>query len=143
MPSGIYKRIKPGYWLGKKLSKTHKEKISKGTSKGRQGIKFSVEHIKNLSLSHKGQRAWCAGKKCPQLSDENHHEWKGDNVGYSALHSWVKRKLGKPETCEHCNKTKLKSRQIHWANKSHRYLRDKNDWIRLCVKCHKKYDKKK
>jgi len=35
----------------------------------------------------------------------------------------------------------LTGKKIHWANKSGEYLRDKDDWIRLCCKCHKKYDK--
>ena len=53
---------------------------------------------------------------------------------------WVARWLGKPDICEHCGRNGLKGRQIDWANKSHDYLRDLNDWIRLCKPCHRKYD---
>lgn len=80
------------------------------------------------------------GKIIQKLQNENNPIWKGDKVGYNALHSWVARKLGKPGACEHCNKSRLSGRQIHWANKSHEYKRDLNDWIRLCVDCHAKYD---
>lgn len=68
--------------------------------------------------------------------------WKGNKVSYRPLHSWVERMLGKSDKCEICNKNGLKGHSIHWANKSHNYKRDINDWLRLCVKCHKQYDKR-
>lgn len=71
-----------------------------------------------------------------------HWKWKGDDVKYGALHMWVVNKLGKPETCEICKKNGLKGHQIHWANKSGKYFRKLNDWIRLCVSCHGAYDSK-
>jgi len=63
--------------------------------------------------------------------------WVGDKVSYSALHIWVRRNLGKPNKCEHCGVTEG---TFEWANKSHNYKRDLEDWIRLCKKCHIKYD---
>jgi len=66
--------------------------------------------------------------------------WVGDKVKYRGLHNWVERTLGKPDSCEHCPRKGLSGHQIHWANKSGRYLRDVSDWIRLCAKCHSKYD---
>ena len=68
--------------------------------------------------------------------------WKGDSVSYRNLHRWVERYLGKPNTCEHCGKYGV-AHQIQWANKSGKYLRELSDWIRLCVKCHKRYDSRK
>ena len=59
-------------------------------------------------------------------------------MGYFALHTWVKRELGKPKNCIHCDEDK---KRIEWANKSHEYKRDKEDWISLCKKCHHKHDK--
>lgn len=63
--------------------------------------------------------------------------FKGDDVGYGALHIWVKSKLGKPEICVHCGGHE----NIQWANKSHEYKRDLNDWLSLCGKCHMRYDR--
>lgn len=68
------------------------------------------------------------------------NKWKGDDVGNVALHSWVKRKLGRPTKCEFCGFESESPFRIHWANKSHEYKRDITDWLRLCVPCHKKYD---
>lgn len=67
--------------------------------------------------------------------------WKGSEVGYRALHRWVENHLGKPEKCDHCQRTNLKGHDIHWANKSNEYHRDLMDWIRLCALCHKKFDR--
>ena len=66
--------------------------------------------------------------------------WKGDEVQYRALHSWVQRELGKPDTCGFCGRTGLTGKKIHWANKDGNYKRTLKDWLRLCVPCHKKYD---
>ena len=68
--------------------------------------------------------------------------WKGDKVGYVPLHIWVRRQLGTPTVCEHCGRGNLYGRSIHWANKSHKYLRNIADWLRLCARCHFQYDGK-
>lgn len=70
--------------------------------------------------------------------DEKSPNWKGDSVGKTALHNWVERKLGKPMKCEHCLRTGCK--KYEWANKSQKYKRDIADWLRLCTRCHAKYD---
>jgi len=64
--------------------------------------------------------------------------WKGENIGYYGLHHWVVKELGKTKFCNNCGKNTGKT---EWANKSHEYKRDVNDWISLCVKCHRQYDK--
>lgn len=111
-----------------------------------------AQHIVPKSAFKKGQKAWNKGMTAvwttnrnlennPSKKGDQHWNWSGDQVTYRALHKWVVKVLGQPDTCEHCGKSGLSGRQIHWANISRKYLRDKNDWIRLCVKCHKKYDK--
>lgn len=93
---------------------------------------------------NKGIKSWVKpwfGKKRPHMLGDKHPGWKGDNVGYYGLHVWVIKELGQPNTCEFCKTSGLCGNQIHWANKSHKYKRDVNDWLRLCVSCHRKYDK--
>lgn len=107
-----------GYWKGKKrpdVKWEHLEKYWRGENNIFSKIKFE---------------------------GENHAKWKGDKVGYQALHSWVRRKKGKPLTCEFCGYKDTRPKMIQWANKSRKYLRDLNDWISLCAKCHWKYDRK-
>lgn len=128
--------------LGYKLSEETKRKISEsnmGKLGSNKGKKFTEEHKLKISQSHKGKVLSEAHKA--NLSDDKHGQWKGDNVGYFSLHEWIRKKLGKPTQCSNCLKDGLTGRKIHWANKSHEYKRDLTDWIRLCVPCHRKYDK--
>lgn len=71
---------------------------------------------------------------------EKNISWKGDEVGYSGLHFWVRKNLGTPSKCEHCKTTVAK--RFEWANKSREYKRQLDDWIRLCPSCHHEYDRK-
>ena len=103
------------------------------------GLKHSEETKKKISTAHLGmKKPW---SKFPVLKGENNHAWKGDNVSYSGLHRWIYRHLGKPRRCEHCgNNKKIGIKMYQWASKSREYKRDLTDWIRLCSKCHAKYD---
>ena len=64
--------------------------------------------------------------------------WKGNKVSYKGLHTYITRNKGNPPKCVHCGESK--KRRV-WANVSRKYLRDLNDWIPLCYKCHYEYDK--
>lgn len=68
--------------------------------------------------------------------DEKHHNWKGDNVGYYALHMWVKRRKIKPSLCEECKQNE----PIDLANISGEYKRELDDWEWLCRSCHMNKD---
>lgn len=70
------------------------------------------------------------------MSGEKNGEWKGSNVGYTALHDWVKRYLGPAMGCQACGDTK----KSEWANVSHEYKRELSDWVNLCRACHAIYD---
>lgn len=134
-----------------------RKKISeskKGSKAWNKGKTLTEEHRRRLSESHKGQKAWNKGKKTTdeqkkklslahigKLVGEKNPQWKGDDVGYFGLHNWVKRHLGKAKKCEHCGV--INAKKYEWANKSRLYLRLLDDWISLCVSCHKKYDSKK
>lgn len=69
---------------------------------------------------------------------DKHRNWKGEEVGYDALHTWVVRWNGKAIKCEHCKRTDRK--KYEWANISREYKRDLQDWIQLCTSCHRRYD---
>ena len=60
--------------------------------------------------------------------------------GYRALHYWVQRNKGSAATCQICGKIKTTPKSIQWANKSGTYLRELDDWVSLCVPCHRQLD---
>lgn len=80
----------------------------------------------------------CHGTKTARYGT-NHPLWKGDDVSYVSLHTWVYRHRGKAVKCEFCGKQGT-GKQIHWANVSREYKRDLDDWMSLCQSCHFKYD---
>ena len=64
---------------------------------------------------------------------KNNPNWKGDSVGYNALHDWVRNRLSpKPYLCTRCKKRPT----IDLANISQEYKRDLDDWEWVCRRCH-------
>jgi hypothetical protein len=63
-------------------------------------------------------------------------QWKGDEVGYGALHYYIKHYLPKPKICSHCKSEGY----IDLCNISGLYKRNFGDWEWLCRKCHMKKD---
>ena len=119
--------------------------MKKGTSIGAQH-RFKAGH----STWNKGMKGMHVSPDT-EIKDGEHRsqqtEFKAGHIPknflpdpkYGPLHQWVSYHLGKPMTCEFC-KQDFTTHKIHWANKSHEYKREKSDWIRLCVRCHKQYD---
>ena len=64
--------------------------------------------------------------------------WKGESASYAAKHIWMVNAFGRPQKCDNCHTTE--KRMYHWANISGTYKRERDDWLRLCVPCHKSND---
>lgn len=97
-----------------------------------------------VATRNRVDRGWLKGQPIRFVS--GHHlrgkfgpdtsQWKGNDVGYNALHQWVlwhKVKTGKCSTCSHTGKTE-------WANISGVYLRDLDDFAEMCTSCHRELD---
>jgi hypothetical protein len=145
---------------GRKQTEEHKRKRSEAikllVSQGKLKVPnncgriLSKEHRKKLSEAHKGPRPWRVGKPIFALRGEKNIAWKGDGVGYDALHRWLGKVLGKPQKCDNknCKYPRLDARnklmqspkRYEWANLSREYKRIKEDWIRLCPSCHRLFD---
>lgn len=63
---------------------------------------------------------------------------KQESSAYAAAHMWVRYHYGRPQRCDNCHTTE--PRMYHWANISRTYKRERSDWLRLCVPCHKRHD---
>jgi hypothetical protein len=97
----------------------------KGNTPWNKGLKVQLsDDISGLELGHQ------KGKK--------NQNWKGDKAGYSAIHYWIVRQLGKASYCS-LDKSH-KSTRFHWANISGQYKRDVKDFMSLCPSCHFKND---
>lgn len=132
---------------------SRKTEFKKGMTPWNKGKKLSFEHIKNLSNSHKGikQSKESITKRVNKTKGSNHCFWKGEKVGYDALHTWLKREFGKPYKCEQrgCIYPRHNARGVlmlspsryEWANITGEYLRDRDNWKMMCPSCHRKYDR--
>jgi hypothetical protein len=98
------------------------------------GLKYKLVKVNPTSFK-KGQIPFNKGRE--HMMDEKHPQWKGDDVGYSALHTWIYRTWKKKEVCEFCGEDK----KLDWANKNGIYNRNKINWLNLCRKCHLRYDR--
>ena len=88
-----------------------------------------------MSEQFKGVNNPIYGKGIHRLNELNPN-WKGDNVGLSPLHRWIKKNKLKPKTCEICEMNE----PLDLANISGEYKRDINDYQWLCRKCHMESD---
>ena len=100
------------------------------------GKKRSKETIQRLIDSHVGKHCNPAFEFKKGTPQNEHPRWKGEDVGYHALHHWVKLKLVKPEKCSMC----CKKRVLEVSNRDHKYRRNLDDYWYLCRSCHRKYD---
>lgn len=75
---------------------------------------------------------------------EKNYLWKGDKVGYGALHSWVRNQMGKADHCDDCGLHKIPKGMktyFEWSNISGKYKRDIKDFKQRCKKCHETLDR--
>jgi len=114
--------------------KRHTQKHTK-EAKNKMSIAKKGKHISPETEFKKGIKNPYEEKRIEALArGEKHYKYVGDKVGYHGVHSWVKKILGKPSLCEDCGATV--SKRFMWHNISGEYLRNKEDWRRLCAKCH-------
>lgn len=123
-----------------------------GKPSPRKGTKATAETIEKLKKSHLGQTAWNKGltnlpKQSPEIIENRVKQfrgnlsklWKGDKVGYGGVHTWIRNHFGKADCCENLN-CEQKSKFFEWANISGRYLRKREDFMKLCRSCHRRFD---
>jgi len=109
---------------------------------GKNGVRKDRKYCSQqcAGVAVKGKETWITGKKHTEearakMRGEKNGVWKGELVGYQAVHSWM-RKYKQHTECEKCGATE----KLEWANKNHTYERVLEDYIELCPSCHRKYD---
>ena len=119
---------------------TMANKLSVAKTKGSKIGPMPLSVRRKVSESKKGVSIWGGVRKgVTWMLGEKNTNWKGDSVGYDALHDWINRYKGKATICKLCGDLGGK-KGCHWANISRQYRRDLGDYISLCPKCHKNID---
>lgn len=108
---------------------------AKGRKSWNKGMTFEYKPRPNAL----GREVWNKGKECLEVRDENHPNWKGDDVKKEAKHRWVYVRKGKPTHCEDCG-VSAEEKQLDWSNVDHQYRRVLEDYVARCRSCHRKYD---
>lgn len=100
---------------------------------------FTKNHIPwNKGVKGRKEYMNLSGLELGHLEGEKHHNWKGDNASYSAIHNWVVKQKRKASICVDCGSSK----KVEWANISGEYMRDETDFKSLCHSCHILFDRK-
>lgn len=118
-----------------KKQRKHLEKIRKELKRCPKCGKF-FSNLDNHSCKIKPSSKKARENISKAKLGEKNPQWKGEKVGYQALHEWVRNRKPKPEFCERCKKRKA----YDLANISGKYKRDVNDYKWLCRSCHMKSD---
>lgn len=68
--------------------------------------------------------------------------WEGkiveaNSTYYMSGHKWISRHFGKPNKCDDCG---IETGKFDWVMTKPYLSKIREDWRRLCKKCHKKYD---
>lgn len=120
-----------------KIKKTKLGKLRKGNPENWKHTKETKEKLRQKQIGQHHSTETEFKKNDKRITGKNSYQWKGEDVGYNGVHSWIKRQKGKASNhiCEFCGK-----QAQHWANVDHKYHRNLDDFISLCAKCHRKYD---
>lgn len=133
---------------GRKLSEEWKQKIRIGLlNSGRIYGLRSEETKKKISKKLKKNPDLITLRKNWELlrnkTGNKHHRWKGNKVHYSTIHRWIYRYYGKANKCENIN-CEVLGKRFEWALiHEKKYKKDVDNYIQLCSRCHRKYDRSK
>jgi len=100
------------------------------------GKKVSRKSIRCKKCAYKNRDNIKLAKNFGNTKGKNNPRWKGNDVGYYALHKWIRKVKPKPLCCERCAINK----KLEIANLSGEYKRDIKDFEWLCRSCHRKMD---
>lgn len=112
----------------------------------RKGQKMPEEVRRRISASEKGKHVSVLTREKMRKvmlgqTGEKCRNWTGDSVGYFGIHDWLAKEYGRANECQNSwclGKHKL----FHWAKlEDKKYERKRENFIKLCVRCHNRYDR--
>lgn len=137
----------------------HRRKISENNKKNgnippsRKGKKHTEEAKQKLSKSLKGRIAWNKNKKCPQLSGEKCHLWKGGITpenqkirGSLEYKLWSDSVWNRDNNCcQKCGENRISKLTAHHILNFSKYIELRfaiDNGITFCRECHKEFHNK-
>jgi hypothetical protein len=85
----------------------------------------------------KGQQSSARFLRGHHLRAQGAPWFKGDDAGYNALHTYLRKYFPKAGRCEECGRA---APTDYALIKGREYSRDRNDYRELCRRCHVSYD---
>jgi hypothetical protein len=99
------------------------------------------EHVRFVS-GHNARGSTATPEKRRKTSEskrgERNPSWRGDAVGYNAIHSWLSRRHPRRGVCDHCGKST--PTQYAFLRHPEPHTRQREDYAELCSSCHLKLD---
>ena len=126
--------------------KKHSEESKQKTRLSLLGKKHSPERIERIRAGLLGPNNPWRGrhhsketkeKMSRAVISERRYNWTGDNVGYKALHKWIRTHLLEPEQCQNCDR----KTDLDLSNITGEYSRDFINWKYYCRLCHNRFDR--
>jgi hypothetical protein len=109
------------------------DRIHKETGYGHCKISKILNLSKWAVLGHlRGRTNGKGTGNYKHLKGDESPSWRGDSAGYSAVHLWARKNIPLTDVCQLCGNPG----RLEHANISGEYIRDKNDFICVCKKCH-------
>jgi transcriptional regulator with XRE-family HTH domain len=139
MPRGVYPHthIKPKVYPEEMVQQVRRLYIDEGMSQAEtaEAIGVTLKVVYRLMKNHDIPRR--PKVKRDQRGEKNSF-WRGDAATYKALHYRVYVARGLPKECVSCSSKDPEAR-YEWANLTGQYA-DVNDYARMCVPCHRRFD---
>ena len=113
-------------------------RVSYWKGKSNPAVSLALKGKKRPDMSKWLRTAYEEGRKTViSMKGNSNPAWKGKEAGYHAIHKWLYKRKERSNICEFCETVV----NVQFANLSGKYLRDVNDFIELCRRCHYWFDR--
>ena len=115
----------------------------------KKGYVQTKAHRLNIGVANKGKQTRLGFKHTEETkikisisnTGELSSQWKGKNIKYQAIHSWLRANYGRANKCEAENCPSI-SKNYEWILiKGKKYERKRENFMQMDKSCHRIYDR--